>query len=151
VRSLLEKAVKDPLSNNVLNDLMRSVSAVLPHASRHKDWSKWVLEKLYPVFVKDIGAQNEEVRLWGIKKLGIIAVNSIEPSVKGRVEVMFVEIWFSKDTDPDSDFGKELLQQIRILFSKRLFDIVRERARDQEQNAKAEILLESLKEFLTPK
>ena len=151
VRSLFEKVVKDPLANNVFKDLMRSVSAVLPHASRHGKWGKWVLERLYPVFVKSIEEGNEEVRLWAIRNLGVIAVNGIEPWVKGEVEEKLFKIWFSKDTDPNSEFGKKLLQQIRGLFSKRLLHSVKEKAKDQEQKTRAEILLESLKEFLTPR
>lgn len=135
--------MEDPSHDKVIEDLRRSVSAILPHALHHEKWRNWVLQKLHPVFVENMENSNEETRVWAIKKVGQTA--SIEPSVKAEAEKKFLEIWFSSDTDPNSDLGKAVREQLIGLASKGLFENVRAKAKNQENKAKAEILLEELR------
>lgn len=74
-----------------------------------------------------------------------------EPSLKGEAEKRFFEIWFSNETEPNSELGKEVKQQLVALASKPLFEKVRAKAKEQETKSKAEILLKGLKEWLLPK
>ncbi len=139
----------DPFHDKVREDLMRSVSAILPYALRREKWSNWVLKKLYPIFLKNIENKNEKIGLWAIKKVGQIA--SMEPSLENEAEKEFLEIWFSNKSDPSSEFGNEVMEQLAGLTSKRLFEIVRAKAKDHDTKVKAEILLERLKEGLLPR
>lgn len=150
-RRLFKKVVADPLHDEVTEDLMRSVSAILPHASHFENGSKWVTNILYPVFVKNLENNNERIRVWAIRMVGKITSFSIEPSVRGEAEKKFLEIWFSKETDPKSKLGDAVRLQLVDLASKRLFEMIRSRAKKHEDKAKAEILLEGLKECLLPR
>jgi len=72
-RILLEEVVATPFRDEITRDLMRSVSAILPHAVRYEKTRRWVLEKLYPIFVKSLEDENQDVRVWALKKIGVIA------------------------------------------------------------------------------
>lgn len=154
-RRLFEKVAADPFHDSAREDLMRSVSAILPHASRDEKWSGWVLRELYPVFVESMENEkaDQEIRVWATRKVGRIASSSAHLSKTGEVEKKFLEIWFSDDTDPESELGKEVKQQLIDLTSKRLFENVRAKAKHQDPKVKtkAEILLKGLKECLLPK
>jgi len=150
-QKLLEKVMKDPLHDKVTEDLMRSVSAILPHAVHHEKGSRWVLETLYPIIVANMENKNEKIGVRAIEKVGRMASLNIKPSIKAEAEKKFLEIWFSNETKPESDLGKAVKQQLVELASKHLFEKVRAKAKNQEDRAKAEILLEGLKEYLLPK
>jgi DNA-binding HxlR family transcriptional regulator len=152
-RDLFKKIAIDPFQDKIFEDLMRSLSALL--RGLRKEWSNWVLEDLYPIFVENMEKKkkNEKTRLWAIKKVGQIASSGINSFIKVEARNKFFEIWFSNDTDPVSAFGKEVEQQLANLASEEMFKIVRAKAKDQDQKVKdkAEILLERLKECLLPK
>jgi len=149
------KVAADPFHDDVRKDLMKAVSAVLRYAPRDKKRSDWVLRKLYPVFIKSMENEktDQEIRVWAAKRVGRIAISGAHLFKTGEVEKKFREIWFSDDTDPESDLGKEMKQQLVDLASKRLFENVRARAKNQDSKVKtkAEILLKGLKECLLPK
>lgn len=150
-RTFFEDVVADPLRDKIREDLKRSVSAILPHALRHEKWNNWVLGKLYPVLLENMINENEEIRVWAIRKVGQIA--GVESSVEYEAKEKSLEIWFSDDTDPNSKLGKEVKQQLTDLASRRLFEDVRAKAKDQDVKikAKAEILLKRLKDCLLPR
>jgi hypothetical protein len=130
---------------------MRAVSAVLPYAAESDELRKWVITSLYPAFVKHIESGNEKVRVWAIKRLGIVAWLDKEQSRKSEVRDSFLRIWFSDETSPDSVVGKELQQQLLVLASENLLRDVRIKAKDANTKvkAKAEMLLETFKGYLT--
>lgn len=152
MQRLFEKVAADPFHDKIRESLMRPLSAVL--RGLRKEWSNWVLEKLYPVFVKKV--ENKEIdpriREWALKRVGEIANSGIVPSKKTEVENLCLEIWFSDDIDPESKLGEEVKQQLVNLASKRLFENVKAKAKDQnpEVKTRAEILLKRLKEWLLP-
>lgn len=150
---LFEKIAADPFHDKIRKDLMRSLSAIL--RGLRKEWSNWVIKRLYPIFVKKIEDKeaDEEIRVWAIGRVGQLASLGIDLSIKGKAEKQFLEIWFSGDTDPNSELGKQVKQKLVDLASKRLFEKVRTKAKDQNPKikTKAEILLERLKECLLPK
>lgn len=150
---LFEKIAADPFHDKIREDLMRSLSAIL--RGLRKEWSNWVLEKLYPVFVKNMEDKetDQRIRVWALKRVGAITSSGIDPSKKTEAEKKFLKIWFSDDTDPESDLGKEVKQQLVDLISKRLFENVRAKAKHQNPKikTKAEILLKGLRECLLPK
>jgi len=150
-RLFLEKVVADPFHDKVTEDLMRSVSAILPYTLRSKEWSGWALKKLYPIFAKNIESQDQKIRIWALRSVGTMA--SLCAEIKNKVEKEFLTIWFSNDTDPNSEFGKEVEQQLVGLSSRCLFEQVRAKAKkpDEKIKAKAETLLKGLKECLLPK
>jgi len=150
----MQKVAADPFHDDVRRDLMRAVSAVLPYASRDENWSDWVLKKLYPVFVESMENEkaNQKIRVWTIRKVGRIASSGTRLFKTVEVKKKFLRIWFSDDTDPESELGKEVKQQLVGLASKRLFENVRAKAKRQNPKVKtkAEILLKGLKECLLP-
>jgi DNA-binding MarR family transcriptional regulator len=147
-RMLFERILANKSEDKVMEDLKRCISAILPHASHHREWGKWVLERIYPVLLEYMKDGNEENRKWAMAKIQDIAFNTTDPSIKNEFEEKLLELWFSKDTDPNSNFGIEIQSNLQLFFSKRLFEKVRERARHKEEKEKAEILLERLAECL---
>ena len=150
---LFEKIAADPFHDKIRKDLMISLSAIL--RGLQKEWSNWVIKRLYPIFVKKIEDKeaDEEIRVWAIGRVGQLASLGIDLSVRGKAEKQFLEIWFSDDTDPESGLREKVEQQLVNLASKRLFEKVRAKANDQNPKVrnKAEVLLERLKECLLPK
>jgi len=151
VRDLFERVAKDPFRDKVRKSLMRSISAILPHALQNKKWTDWVLTRLYPIFHENMDNEDERIRVWGIGKIGRIASFDIEP-LKHKAKEEFLHIWFSNDTDPDSELGRELKRQLMDLSSKQLFEDVRAKTKNKNKRikAKAETLLDGLKECLMP-
>ncbi|TET19532.1 transcriptional regulator [Candidatus Bathyarchaeota archaeon] len=149
---LFEKVAADPFHDKIREDLMRSLSAILRRL--RKEWSNWVLKKLYPVFVKNVGNKelDPRIREWALKRVGEIANSGIVPSKKTEVQNLCLEIWFSDDIDPETDLGKEVKQQLVNLASRDLFENIKASAKDQNPKvkAKAELLLKRLKEWLLP-
>ena len=98
-------------------------------------------------------AVNQEIRVWATRQIGKIAGSSMDLPKRIKVEKKFLDIWYDDNTDPESDLGKKLEQQLVDLASRRLFENVRGKATDKnlEVKAKAEILLKRLKECLLPK
>lgn len=151
-RRLLKRVADDPGHDKVSEDLMRSISAVIPYTSNSEEAKKWVLKSLYLAFIKHIETGDEKSRVWGIKRVGNMARLNLKPSLKAEVVGKFLKTWFSDDTCSESEIGKELQQQLLSLASGSLIDEVRIKAKDTDTNvkAKAEILLEKLKEYLSP-
>jgi len=149
---LFEKVAADPFHDKIREDLMRSLSAILRRL--RKEWSNWVLKKLYPIFVKNVGNKelDPRIREWALKRVGEIANSGIVPSKKTEVQNLCLEIWFSDDIDPETDLGKEVKQQLVNLASRDLFENIKASAKDQNPKvkAKAELLLKRLKEWLLP-
>jgi hypothetical protein len=112
-----------------------------------------VLRRLYPVFAKNIKNESEEVRMWAFRKAGQIADLCEDVNVKYKIENELLKTWFSEDTKSDSELGREVMQQLMSLASKRLFEYSKTKAKgpDAQEKAKAEILLKELKMCLSPK
>jgi hypothetical protein len=150
VQRLFEKVTADPFHDEVTEDLKRSVSSVLPYALQDEMGKQWVLRRLYPILIKNLEKQDEKTRTWTVRQVGKVAGLTFK-----RAEAIgkFLHIWFSDGTDPNSEFGKEVKQQLSDLGSKVLFTRVKVKAKDQntEVRKKAEILLEELKRLLRPK
>ena len=87
-----------------------------------------------------------------MKMVGEIAKSDIQPSIKCEVVAKLLGLWFSEETNPDGDFGKEITQQLLDLVSEGLLEKVRAKAKDRNNSTKAgaESLLEKLKEYLLP-
>ena len=151
---LFEKVAADPFYDEVREHLMRSLSVILRRL-HHKEGTNWVLKKLYPIFLKNMEDKevNQEIRAWATCQIGKIAMSSIGLPKKIEAEKKFLEIWYDDNTDPESDLGTKLEQQLVDLASRRLFENVRAKATDKnpEVKTKAEILLKRLKECLLPK
>jgi DNA-binding MarR family transcriptional regulator len=150
-RNFLEKVADDKGNDNFTVSLRRSVSAILLHMSRLGDWSKWVLEKLYPIFVKNMEDDDKKVRLCAIKMVGKIVESGIKPSLKAEFKDKLFRIWFSTSTKEESDFGNEVARQLASFSSKELFEKVRTRSGIAADRSKAEALLEKLKYRLKPR
>ena len=154
VQRLFEKVAADPFYDKVREGLMRSLSVIL-RKLRHKEGTNWALKKLYPIFVRKMEdeAVNQEIRVWVTRQIGNIAGSSMDLPKRIKVEKKFLDIWYDDNTDPESDLGKKLEQQLVDLASRRLFENVRAKATDKnpEVKTKAEILLKRLKECLMPK
>ena len=153
-QGLFEKVAADPFYDKVRKDLMRSLSVILRRL-HHKEGPNWVLKKLYPIFVRKMEdeAVNQEIRVWATRQIGKIARSFMDFPKKIEVEKKFLDIWYDDNTDPESDIGKKVKEQLVDLASRRLFENVRAKATDKnpEVKAKAEILLKSLKDWLMPK
>lgn len=152
-RKYLEDIVANPFRYDEIN-LKRFVSAVLKYALNHEEWSDWIRISLYPIFVNNAKIGNAEVRAWSVEKMGEI-VNSVTGlNGKSKTEVMtsFEELvsdmWFSQDTDPDSNLGRVVMRLLTGMASRSLFEKAREKAKvsDEKVRSKAEKLLEGLKD-----
>lgn len=146
-RRLFEKVATDPFHDKVSEDLMKSISAILPHALSSEKSRNWVLRSLYPVFVKEMRNEDEKIKVWAMDKVGSIAGLCGKPTLKKEVVGKFFKIWFSEETRQDNEIGKEVKGHLLGLASEELFEQVRSKAKDQNigVKAKAEILLEELK------
>ena len=151
VRKLFEKVLKDELDDCVAGKLKVCVPFVLRYVSRHMNWFEWLDRKVYPLLERNVEVSDEQTRLFAIKVIGEIAVNSIDPFLKSKVEKKLLEIWYSPDTDPNGDVGVEALKWFVLLSSRWLFDDAKARVKDDRYKAKAELLLEMLKGILMPK
>ena len=151
-QDLFENVAKNPSEDKITEEIKRSLSAVL--RGLRKEWSRWVLEKLYPIFFRNMEEKrsNEGTRLWAIKMVGQIASLDINRLIKAKARNRFLEIWFSNETHPESDLGTQLVQQLADMKSKNLFEVTRRKAigENAKVKKKAEILLERLKECLIP-
>lgn len=65
-----------------------------------------------------------------------------------RAPNLLLNMYFSKNVEPDGDFGKELLERSVELASKELFKVVRHRteSKNERDRMKAEKLLDQLRE-----
>lgn len=119
---------------------------------KDEKWSGWALT-LYPTFIKHMSDKeaNENIRKWGIQRIGEVARLSLDPSIKKQAKEKLLEIYFSNDMDLDSELGKEVKQQI-VWLGRYAFEDVKFRAKDEnpKAKAKAESLLKELRECLLP-
>jgi DNA-binding MarR family transcriptional regulator len=147
VKLLFEKVFTEPFHDKITEDLCRSVSSTLPYALQDDAGRQWVLSRMYPVLIENVEKGDEKTRTWTISQLGKIARLTDK---REEVTEKFLQILFSDGVDLDSEFGKEVKQQLSDLASRTLFARVRGKAKDQNQKVKkkAETLLEELKQSL---
>jgi DNA-binding MarR family transcriptional regulator len=147
VQSLFEKVTANPFHDGITENLCRSVSYILPYALQDETGRQWVVSRLYPALIKNAEKEDEKTRTWTIQQLGKVARLTDK---KDEATEKFLQIFFSDNTDPDGELGKEVRQQLSDLASKALFARLRAKAKDQNPKIKkkAEILLEGLKQLL---
>jgi DNA-binding MarR family transcriptional regulator len=150
-RKLLVEVIEGSFDGAVGESLRGSVSAILLFALRVDEWSEWISRTIYPVLIENLRSENQEIKLWSMKRLGQIAGLSVKPSLRHKIEEKFFEIWFSGETDSESGIGETVVEQIVYLFSNGLFEKVMAKTKNAKDKEKAEILLEKLKEFLMPR
>jgi len=150
-REFLERILTEKSTDKVEWDLKkRSLSAILSHVSRHKEWCEWVMKEVYPALLEYVEDEEEESRIWAIQMMGRIATNITDSSIKDGIVEKLLEIWFSRGVDPSSKFGNELFCLLLSLSSRKLFKKVMVMAKTEENRKKAEMLLERLKDNLLP-
>lgn len=152
IQELFEKAVTEPNGDEVRQELIKSMNTILPHALKNENWRYWVLEKLYPLLVKNAEDRqaSEEIRSRAMSKIVQIASLCEGTTLRHQANKMLLEIWFSDDTDKNSKLGEEVRQELACLCSRPLFADVKAKAKDPKLKDKAEILLETLKMCLLP-
>lgn len=143
--------MQDEVNEDLVEKFRVGVWDVLRHVSRYKNRIEWVGKEIYPLLERNVEVGDEQTRLFAMKVIGEIVVNSVDPFLKSKAEKKLVEIWYSPDTDPNSKFGQDVLKWLVLLSSKWLFDDAKAKAKDDKYRVKAELLLEKLKEVLLPK
>lgn len=160
VRELIERIATHASVDEINKNLNRSVPVLLSQAVHHQIWRNWVVKKLYPLLIKNVGSENEETRVWALRQVVQIGALSSDPKLMSDVRKRLLKLWFSDETDASGIFGKELREQLVLIClhggsttAQIIFDGARTKAADDNLHTKekAETLLQSLKECMLPR
>jgi len=148
VRELLEGILKNPAYNPVSRELAKAVPYVLSFALTQNKGVEWVEKRIYPILLGNIKSQDKEIRFKSLKHIVSIALLSRKSKLAQGTRELLLNMYFSKDVEPDEDSGRELLLHLVELSSEELFKTVRYRAKskDAKDRSKAERLLVQLRE-----
>jgi DNA-binding HxlR family transcriptional regulator len=148
VRELLESVLKNPAPGKVSGELAKSVPRVLSFGLTEDRYADWVERRIYPVLLDNINSPNKEIRSRSMRHIVKIALLSRKPKLREEAKDLLLNMYFSKDVEPDGDFGKELVERLGELASKELFKMVRYRTESEnaKDRMKAEKLLDQLRE-----
>jgi hypothetical protein len=160
VRELIQEIVANAPADEISKELNRSVPVLLSHALQHQIWRDWVVKKLYPILIKNIGSENARARVRAIRQVVQVATFGPDPKLASDVRKRLLKLWFSDETDASGNFGNEVREQLVLVCldggstnAQAIFDEARNKAADENPHTKekAETLLVSLKECILPK
>jgi DNA-binding MarR family transcriptional regulator len=145
VRQLIEKIAANPFRNKLTESIAGSVPYIVQCSLQHGEKENWVMETLYPIFLKNVESGNDEVKHWAIKEIGRVAGwgNDL---IKVDVRNTLLRTWFSAAVDSKSKIQQTVRDLLAALPSQELFRELQAKARDPKPKikAKAESLLKEL-------
>jgi len=150
VRGLIERVVKNPVQDMIARELAKSMPRVLSFGLKKGRCAEWVERTIYPVLLGNIRSPHKEIRSKSMKNIVTIALLSDKPKLKEEARDLLLNMYFSKDVEPDGDFEKELLERLVELASRELFKAARRKTINEnaKNRLKAEKLLDQLRESL---